>query len=112
MNQQDTQPLSVKAFIEKRADNKINIDVIVTPAGSVEEAEQMFDAYYRDEACQATYIYRGDRIIRSWDRHAHYLTAIQDIDDSEEYAWHHFLTDEEREQLKPWEQFVVEEEQP
>lgn len=110
MSQQDKQPLSVKAFIETVEENRIKIDVQVTPVGGLEQAQEIFNTYRRDDTCQAAYIFRGDRIIGSWDRHANYLTAINDIDDIDEYAYHTHLTDAEREQLRPWEQFLVEEE--
>ncbi len=81
----------VKAFIEKIVDDRLQHEVVNTPAGSLEEARTLFDAYYADVACQATYIYRGDRVVASWDRHADYLVAIGDIQPEDELQYHRYL---------------------
>lgn len=101
----NTQDLTVKAFVQQPpapggGPQKIQIDVVNIPTHDLGVAEELWNALRRVDAVQAAYIYRGGRIIASWDAHANYLVAIRDISDEVEYLYHTHLSAEDQDQLK------------
>lgn len=102
MNMQD---LTVKAFVQQPPapggrEQKIQIDVVNIPTHDLNVAGELWNALQRVSAVQAAYIYRGDRIIASWDAHANYLVGIHDISDEDEYLYHSHLSETDQDQLK------------
>ena len=85
------QTICVKAFVETSTGPL----VFTVPLLDMNEAIAMFDEHRANTICQAAYIYRGDRIVASWDRHADYLMAIGDIQPDDELLYHRFLYDSE-----------------
>lgn len=103
MNTQDD--LTVKAFVQQPpapggGEQKIQIDVVNIPTHDLNVARELWSALLRVSAVQAAYIYRGDRIIASWDQHANYLVAIRDIGYEVEHLYHTHLSAEDQDQLK------------
>lgn len=97
--------LTVKAFVQQLpapdgTAQKIQIDVVNIPTHDLNVASELWNALRRVSAVQAAYIYRGNRIIASWDAHANYLVAIRDISDEAEYLYHTHLSPEDQDQLK------------
>lgn len=102
MNSNEQQELTVKAFVRQRwvrGEQNIQIDVVKIPIHDMDQAKELWELLMRVHAVDAAYIYRGDRIFSSWDQHANYLVAINDIDESQYYAYNTYLTDDERAQL-------------
>lgn len=51
----------------------------ITPVANRTEALELFQAHVANPECTCVYVYDGEIIIASWDRHADYLMAIGDI---------------------------------
>lgn len=100
-----TQDLTVKAFVQQppapaAEPQKIQIDLVSVPTHDLDVASELWNALRRVDAVQAAYIYRGDRIVASWDAHANYLVGIGDVGDEAEYLYHSYLSETDQDQLK------------
>lgn len=106
MSSNEQQDLTVKAFVQQPpapptgSPQKIRIDVVNIPTHDLHVASDLWHALRRVSAVQAAYIYRGDRIVASWDAHANYLVGIHDISEEEEYQYHTHLSEADQDQLK------------